>query len=35
VRKNFDLSTHARWLEEIYLRVIGRGDRPQSPGRFG
>jgi hypothetical protein len=26
VRKNFDLSTQAQWLEEIYLRVIGRGD---------
>jgi glycosyltransferase involved in cell wall biosynthesis len=26
VRKNFDLSTQAHRLEEIYLRVIGRGD---------
>jgi len=26
VRKNFDLSTQAQRLEEIYLRVIGRGD---------
>jgi colanic acid/amylovoran biosynthesis glycosyltransferase len=26
VRKNFDLSTQAQRLEQIYLRVIGRGD---------
>jgi len=26
VRKNFDLSTQAQHLEQIYLRVIGRGD---------
>ena len=26
VRKNFDLSTQAQRLEQIYLGVIGRGD---------
>ncbi len=26
IRKNFDLSTQAQRLEEIYWRVIGRGD---------
>ena len=26
VRKNFDLSTQAERLEELYLRTIGRGD---------
>jgi hypothetical protein len=26
VRKNFDLTTQARRLEEIYLRTIGSGD---------
>jgi colanic acid/amylovoran biosynthesis glycosyltransferase len=26
VRKNFELEQQARRLEEIYLRVIGRGD---------
>ena len=26
VRKNFDLAAQARRLEDVYLRMIGRGD---------